>query len=123
MIDFTKMEYVLAFWFASGKEGDWLCFVFRDQGQTDWTLKYRFRYYVDGEAFDSADRKGWYEAKADPSKTTEAELLANIDMIAKLTAQRFGGGLDRVIVRGEPAKAMRLLTERPWAHLKTEELP
>lgn len=123
MIDFTKIEYVLAFWFVSWKAGNWLCFVYREKGASDWTMTYRWRYYADGKAFDSDDRKSWYEGKSDPSKVSAEQLLEAVDVIANLNVEHFQGDLDRVEVRGDTKKATRLLAERHWAHMKAEPIP
>lgn len=127
MIDFDAMEYCLAFWFAewearNAKErpGSWLAGVWREKNADHWTLKYRFRYYVDAKIFDSDDERSVYEFQPE-LETPEAKLLESVGVVAALNKARFRCEVDFVLVRGDAEAAMKKLMERPWVNLRFEQ--
>lgn len=55
-------ENVIGIWFVNlSSMSDWLGTISLDDNG-DYELIYRFRYYVDDKAHDSADRKNWTKA-------------------------------------------------------------
>lgn len=122
MIDLTTVEYLLAMWFVGGAEGDWLAAVYRDKGDPNWRLTYRFRYYEgkqSGDPFTDDDRKSWYEARIS-GDASEESLISKVNGVASLTALRFGGEVDCVEVRGTPALLQGKIADRPWLHVQFE---
>ena len=69
-IRFDKDMYVHGIWFCECELANWLCALIRPDGEP-WKVKYRFRYFLDGKAFDSADEKHWYEYQAEPDDDLE----------------------------------------------------
>ncbi len=118
MIDLGAMEYLLAMWFVSNEEGDWLAVVFRAKDDPRWRLQYRFRYYQGGpsaDPFSSEDPKSWYEGRA-PEGTTEETMKRNVDATALLISMKFGGPVDCIEVRGGPELLIEKAAGRPWFH-------
>lgn len=115
MIDFTTIEYCLAIWYVKGPRFDWMCAVFRERGERQWTMTYRFRYYSgSGDPFDGSDTKNWYGCKSDKP---EQELLHDVDLVAGDLAGKLGVDVDRVDVRGGQAEFFAAAGGRPWLHV------
>jgi hypothetical protein len=83
-------------------------------------LAYRFRYYVDDQAFNSADKKQWYRFEGDTLTLERAEaVLATILEAGRTTGYLSSGRY--IVVQGDgDALAKELLNEeRPWIHKQT----
>lgn len=67
------------------EHGDWHAAVYKDEGEADVCLFYRFRYYVDGKAgLASNDKKSFYIAR---SKEPATSVMAAVDKVAESIAQ------------------------------------
>jgi len=117
-IELTERTQVRAFWSVGGRGMDMLAAVYKPEGE-QWKAFYRFRYYVDGKAFDSADRKTFFELAAPDVDT----LVNAIEMVAALTAQTFGGTVERVDINGTGIDALEKLAAKSWIHTKIDGAP
>lgn len=120
IFNFTDESYVDRFWYMSWADGDLMACLYRDSLTAPWRLTYRFRYYVDNEAFDSADRKSTYEMEGlDGDEATRLEMACVFEHVSALVAAA-NGAVSRscLVVRGGAKDAMRLLARQPWSHVK-----
>ena len=119
MIDLEAIEYMLAIWYVRFPGGDWMAAVFREAGDAQWHLKYRFRYYSgSGDPFDGSDSKNWYQFR---TAKPEDEILRDVDFLAEELARKAGSDVDRVEVRGGRAEFFEKCGGRPW--LKLQRVP
>lgn len=110
-------DYIVGFWYISYAEGNWMSYIRRPAGMAGFEFVYRFRRYVDDKTFDSEDVKTG--ARTDPIDLTEEEVIAKGDLIAKTVESMVDADLtDRILVQGDPEKAIAELRARPWAHAK-----
>jgi hypothetical protein len=124
--DLSEMEYLSGVWFVGGQEGDWMAMVYRNTGETDWRLTYRFRYNEGkqvGDPFNDEDRKKWYELTAAPGEGAEKKLVDCTNFVAQMTALRYNTTVDFIDVRGEPALFVEKAGGRSWLHMSSEEEP
>lgn len=109
-----------------GKGGDITGMVWRmDSNPGEWFLQYRFRYYRDSKAFDSADEKHWYFLTLEGKE--EGEILSEINEILSTIAQhatnpRFGCDkpltVHRMEIHGGAEKFYEIIQKNPpfWLH-------
>lgn len=121
-IEVRDGTYFSSWWFVSGPGKDWMAAVFRPPGEP-WQVKYRFRYYKDDRAHDSADESSWYEVRG-PSgdESTEHKLCAITDRMAGMTAAYFGGSeVHKLLLKTDRAEqVMAALGRESWAHAREE---
>lgn len=112
-------RYVSRIFFAEMMEpfgpGDVMGYIYRDKGETDWQLYYRFRYYVDDDlSYRSKDRKSAYGASCGPMPIEQ--VIKRFRLV--LTVGSGGGEIcELVIDSDDPAVAMAILAKQPWAHV------
>lgn len=123
-IEFKPGRYIHGIWFVCNKSMDWMACVWRDPKMHDgkWVLTYRHRYYVDTKAFDSADRKSWYEFLC--SHDDVAGVQQDVDAMADLIRQTMPGkGQTEAYFAlfecdgGDPSIPSKMLGH-PWMHPK-----
>ena len=126
MIDFSDIDYVVAFWFVDGmarRAQDFLACVFRDK-EGDWRATYRFRYANSNEAFDAKDIKNWYAVKAKAGDHDPARTLAEAmdSAAARLVATGYCDLADshKAAVNGDAKLAWEVLAAQPWVNFKIE---
>ena len=120
-IDLGEIEYVEAVWFVDGTvDGNWMTWLYRAKGETQWTLKYRFRYYRDNKVHGSADESSWYQGTM-PAENLK-KMVDTTDVIARMNVARFAGTLDKTVVQGPPERAIDLLTGKPWWNMKVQAI-
>jgi hypothetical protein len=117
MIEIT--ERTQAIWYVQGKQMDWLACIESAEEEGRFKLTYRFRYYVDKKAWDSEDRKSWYEmTAADMAKGIETvRMLAEV---IKMRAKAEGAGEMWELLRGTGSMKsfMAQFAALPFAHMK-----
>lgn len=111
----VKGIYYSRIWFFSSEKADFdvLVAVMRELPRGAWTLKYRFRYYEDDKAHDSADRKSHWTATLG-GEMSEAEVLGRVAPVLVRLAEMTG--LDRhtiVVESDEPALISHLMMQSP----------
>lgn len=74
MIEFS--EDMVGIWFVGLSDSDWLASIFMEDGKP--CLVYRFRYHVDDKAFDSKDRKHWYQMQPHAADPGDVEKLVDV---------------------------------------------
>lgn len=82
-IELSDTSTILGHWFTNIPGGDFMATVYRDNNDSPWQLRYRFRYHVDDKAFNSQDIKNWYQGTAEPGKS-EQELFDQVDGVVKM---------------------------------------
>lgn len=81
--------------------GDWHAAVYKDEGEDEVCLFYRFRYYVDGKTgFKSNDKKSFYIAR---SRESAIAVISAVDQVAESIAQM------SVRSVGRPAEVHKIL--------------
>lgn len=83
LLDMKPGRYFVGVWFVSGGERqmDWMATLFRDPGETRWTMRSRFRYYdpASRDPHDGTDERSNYEGSIEGS---DKEVMAKIDYVA-----------------------------------------
>ena len=117
-IEVKDGRYFLAIWFlAAPDNGDVLMTVYRDDPASDWEMRYRFRYYVDEKAHDSADRRSHYVGTI-PKGAPEVEVLTKMREAVNFMRAKYPK-VEEVLIQSSSADAVSVaLTLRPWAHAK-----
>jgi len=126
MIEFKPDVHYVCFGFlewggqAIAPDGNLMLLV--EQGEEkEWKMTYRFRYFKDGKVFDSADTKNWYTCKI-PKKLTEPEVVHSIaTFMAKVTEAIKPDVANLLVIDGDNEKALAMISQRPWAHVKELE--
>ena len=126
--EIAKGNYISRIWFLADPRGgggmDVFAHLWRRLPEGPWTLEYRFRYYEDDRAHDSKDRKSGYRGTFnDP--LSEAQVIKKVE-VALRTILEFlpeGFAMDATVVEtDEPEVVTRLLAQKPYMHIKFEEL-
>lgn len=118
IFDLDEMPYVEAIWFVAWQEADWMAVAWRDE--SGWRFRYRFRYYSGTkDPFDLTDTKNVYGcALKSGDEATRVKLHEAVDMIADLTRANYKGQKWKLLVQGDAARAMSLIAQQPWGHVK-----
>jgi hypothetical protein len=118
MIEVKETTYCLGLWWLEADGVDWLAAVTRES-DGPLTLRYRFRYYQDDKAFDSADHKNWWTATF--QNNDEDRIIASVDGLAAELRKKGFGRPWRKIVRGGAEDILNAFRQAPFAVFK--ELP
>ena len=127
MIEIAKGNYISRIWFFYAPEGkgelDVLAHLWRRLPEGLWTLEYRFRYYEDGKAHDSKDRKSLYVGTfAGPAN--EEQIWEKIEVALQAMRSFLPPGFAMDVTDGrtdEPVEVVRLLLTKPYMHARIEE--
>jgi hypothetical protein len=92
---FTELTFVDRIYMLGMRDGDVMGCVYRD-GAGPWLVKYRFRWYRDAKAWDSADEKHVHAMEA-PDATDES--------------------------RDKARSILEAMRQAPWAHMREQRLP
>lgn len=115
--EFKKGRYYSHVWFVYWKGCDWLAGIWRDEGESDWHLLYRFRYYKD-DKFDlsSEDEKSWtgWSFTGD-SPDVAVEIMRKAAEM--LTRTNSGAACDELVLNtDDPEKIMSAFGRMAWMH-------
>lgn len=120
MIEIKPGRYFSQWWFlcADGTPMDVLGALFRDEGESDWQLIYRFRYYDASsvEPFDDKDEKRWYHMRVKDRDETDALKSAN-----SVFGLLVHAGLNMHILptrTDDPEEVIKALEREKWFHKK-----
>ena len=128
IVSIQEDGYYVALWFLSGKNQDWLAMLYRNPGEADLRLSYRFRYYKDDKVFmdESEDEKSGYTCEV--AGKTEDDAIAIVDaVVAKLVAAGYLGTrlpwkvrerVFRRIVKGGGRELWKVMSGLPFVHMK-----
>lgn len=118
--EFMDGRHFVGVWFVSDGSKDWMGAAWRDSQFDRWTIEYRFRYYRDRKAHDSADEKNWYGGTCHHSVTPDV-VKGKIDLAAAVVAMAMQTKVEfcdmRDATTGE--ECLRRLAKCKWAHLKS----
>jgi hypothetical protein len=104
-------RYFSAMWFIAGAGSDWLAALWRDPGGP-WHVVWRFRYYVDDRAHDSADERSWSEYEL-PGTTPEAGLSEAIARTADdLLRAGDGAAVHEIVLRTDKPDVIAAALQR-----------
>lgn len=113
-----------SWWFFSGHRFDWLCALYRDLPDGEWTVQYRFRYYADDRVHGSEDEKSWWSAKFPGAALEEADVEARVQKLAEqVRAVRIHlagpcSELQTVALHSSDAReCSAILLRQPWNHV------
>jgi hypothetical protein len=93
-------EKTVGLWYLNTIPGhqDWMAGIREIEPENKYEVTYRFRYYEDGEAFDSKDRKNWYGGTV---TGTRAYTIAGIREAGKLLESVSDGKLYELMMNDE----------------------
>lgn len=103
---------------------DVMAIVFRDGPTSPWRAVWRFRYYVDGKVWDSADRKNAYEMRARDTNDPQARarMVDAMDLMAALL-RADGAIVHRLPINGDAQKFAEIWARSPGGHVDIPEGP
>lgn len=81
-------DKIVGIWFVGMDKSDFLAAVREIIPEEKYELKYRFRYYEDDKAFDSADRKHWYQGTV---SATRNYAVLSIRKMVNMFTESVGG--------------------------------
>lgn len=121
-LEMKKGSYISRIWFFA-KKGfgfDILMTLTRELPEGLWVFNYRFRYYEDDKAHDSADRRNFYKASFSEPMTEEAAVEK-----MGLAIAHFSEMLDcqpdvTIVQSDDPQVAVALMRGKPYFHMKYE---
>ncbi len=113
-MEFEPGCYYVAIWFAALriKRGNISGVLWRkDSEPTTWHVDFRFRYYRDDAAWNSADSKSGYRGLFSGS---EEDAIRAVDKMFRAV----GRDAETYWIRGDVDRALELVTENPapWMH-------
>jgi hypothetical protein len=123
-IEIKEGRYISHFWFVDdGGTKDWMACLWRDLAPgSKWHMTYRFRYYQDDKALDSADEKSWMEMEG-PAEKSETKVVQMADEIARMTELHFRGKSYKLVVQSSDVPAIiQLLKSQVWMHIREDKL-
>lgn len=109
-------RFVLGIWFLSDDAGasDAMIAAYRDGPDPgEWTLTWRFRYYVDDRVFNSDDVRSVYSAR---KTCAEAELLAAARTLVGVMALKYPRVDERLVRSASADVVLRAIERRSWCH-------
>ena len=115
-------EKLVGLWFLPTISGhqDWLAAVRVIEPDVKYELTYRFRYYKDDKAYDSEDKKNWYEGEV---TGTRAYVVASIRSVARELERRADGKLYEIMNEsGDMQEFMRKFADMPFAYVRQEKI-
>lgn len=128
-LEFKKGTYISRIWFLHHCDAgvDVMATLWRELPRGEWHFDYRFRYYQDDRVHNSADRKSGYKGTF-VREISEAQVLEKLAValpaLATIMGDQFGTPPFEIdcceIGTDEPREVMRLLSLKPWSHLKHE---
>ena len=123
-IEIKEGRYFACYWFFSGHCFDWLCALYRDLPDGEWTVQYRFRYYVDEKTHDSDDEKSWWSARFPGTAVEEMDVEAKVQKLAEqVRAVRIHvagpcSDLQTVALHSSSVdECFTILARQPWNHV------
>lgn len=122
-IELNEKSYILCIWFAScpQTENDLMITVIKDPDKEGyWKGKMRVRQKIDDNIFDSNDLKTWYSFETNVPMT-EDEMIRKQHEMMESTKVLFPE-IDFVIVQGGVEAFLEKAKEKPWMHMKVEDI-
>jgi len=122
-MNLTENTYVHVIFFLECKDFNWMATIFRE-GDGPWSGEYRFRYFGDDKAHDSADRKSWFKGQApDASDESLRAIAASLRHVGGKLAEHLEVPFEELTVEGGAEKTIEVLSQQPWANIKQIENP
>jgi hypothetical protein len=110
-------EKTVGVWYLKpAPDMDWLASVREIEPQAVYEFKYRFRYYKDEHAFDSKDRRNWYEGSI---YGTRSFVIAGIRQAAKTLLQS-GESYYELLNDGDIDAFFRRFQDAPFVFARME---
>ncbi len=124
MIELDDKSYIVGMWFSSNPvtNNDWMACVIADPDRPGcfkgWS---RFRKTKDDKIWDSKDEKTWTQFQSAEGHDEDFMIKTMREMQQTLKGQF--KDIDKIIVKGNLKKMMRLSKGHPWLNMKqaTEE--
>lgn len=117
-ISLKEDTHVRAIWYVGTKTFDVIGWMYRPAGKA-WNIGYRFRFYRDNRAFNSADEKHSWAIKpsvAEPSEAELQEIAAALDETLGMLATRLGVQAQRIDLNCMGLEAHLIISRQPWAN-------
>jgi hypothetical protein len=110
-------EKLVGIWFLATipNSQDWMAGVRELEPDQKYKLTYRFRYYKDDKAFDSEDKRNWYEGTV---TGTRAYVIASLRSVAKKLAEMSTEPLYEVLNEHGLDQFMRDFQDQPFVYMK-----
>jgi hypothetical protein len=125
MIVLEKGNYISRVWFFGKPDAelDVLVCLSRKLPAERWDFRYRFRYHVDDEAFDSKDRKSETHFSL-AAEVTEAEVLEKVAVLLAALKAKLDLDMDEVIIESdEPLVFIERTKGKSWVNMRVEPVP
>ncbi len=117
LVQLDAKDYCYGFWFIRGKGKDFLACVYKKEGVPDWEIVYRFRYYSDGNVWDSQDRKSGYKIVIlEPDVAKLAEIIE--ESLISYIEFEFCSKAEFVLVDGNGLATVEALKKSSFAHFR-----
>lgn len=121
LVTLTETSFVVALWNISFHgAGDWMAVVYRDAPGAAWRAMYRFRWYVDEQAWDSQDSRHAVHVHAkDGSDAARDLLVSTVDHIAGELAAAHRSTVEKIPIAGDAEAFSAVVRSLPWFHTRT----
>lgn len=122
LVTVTSASEVAVGWFSGNqREGDLFAIVYRDSHTDVWRAMYRFRYYADGEVWNTKDRKSAYLITAlDGSDAARDRMISAMELVVSAYEKLYQAETTRMDVYGSGDDFGRIYAQQPFAHVKIE---
>jgi hypothetical protein len=133
LFDIRAGRYFAAMWFIplelpQDREGhvygagDFMAALYRDEEGGDFTLAFRFRYYMDDKTFDSEDKKVEYKANLGANET---EAMATVALMTDgIAGMRRNTKVHKLILRSsDPLFVVDRMAREDFIHVEWRPQP
>jgi hypothetical protein len=119
--EFTENTYILGVWFAEGNNyGNMQIWVSKEKSKEDWVTEIRFRYYQDGNIFDSDDKRSGMVFRFE--ETSEDAVIKKTRETFKLITMPpscpFKDFHDELLIQGDVNKLIEKAKDSKWLHMR-----
>lgn len=119
MIELDDKSYIVGMWFSEDPiTGDnWMACVIADPEKKGYFKGWaRTRFIKDNKIFDSDDEKRWqsFESRSGQTENYMINTMSEIQASASIVFKK----IDKIIVKGNLKKLMKLSKNHPWMNIK-----
>jgi hypothetical protein len=112
-------DKTIGIWHVELGGANWMAALQREADEKI-KLTYRFRYYVDDEAFGSDDKKSWYEATTDIGEQAAIEAIRKMAEKLSATSRAPNPAIDEVLANGDPEDFIKRVLILPCMRMAQE---
>jgi hypothetical protein len=123
MIELNDKSYIVGIWYSSCPKtyNNWLACAIKDpENPNRYKIWSRFRYAKGDKIFDGEDEKSWTTLYT-KENIQESNVIDNLNE-GQLAIKEGYPEMDRIIVKGELKKLVKLSKDKEWMHMREERL-